>query len=423
MSNALSLLVVSPEFPYPPIDGHKVRIYNLLRHLPDNCSFDFLGFGNSVSAQDLQVFRSRLGPGCKSVELVPESTLERVDELRGVGRLKNILFPSALSIGAPYRSIEMEMRIQSRVASGHYQILFFCGLYIFQNFDSRTTALPCLVDIGDSPSLLTWSYFKQECDPLAAARKLVDYIWATRYERTHAAKIENIVMITSVDAERISRNCRKSRIWVISNGVDAQQFSRGDRPGRSGAELLFTGVMDYPPNNSAMLLFITETLPLIRKANPDVTLTIAGRNPTVELVSLANTTSGVRVTGFVDDLRPYFEAATVYVSPLLSGAGLKNKVLEAWSMMLPVVASSVSCSGMAASDNKNLLIADTPAEFASKVLMVLADSELRERLSVEGRMTVEREYSWSSRGAMLGSVLDTIVNRGRMAPGVCLSAQ
>ncbi|MBK8335768.1 MAG: glycosyltransferase [Sterolibacteriaceae bacterium] len=180
--------------------------------------------------------------------------------------------------------------------------------------------------------------------------------------------------------------------------------------------------MDYPPNNTAMLHFIEETFPIIRKENPNVTLTIAGRNPTDELVSLAARSAGVKVTGFVEDLRTYFQAATVYVSPLLSGAGLKNKVLEAWSMMLPVVASSVSCSGMAAADNRNLLIADSPSEFASKVLALLSDSDLRERLSKEGRATVEREYSWQCRGAMLGSIFAKIVNEEHVSPGIHLSA-
>lgn len=423
MINALSVLVVSNEFPHPPIDGHKVRIYNLLKHLPEGFSFDFLGFGDEISPLDQETFRHRLGAACKSIDLVPASTLERVDGLSRVGRLKNIFFPNEMSIGEPYYSKEMERRIQNRLASGTYDVILFCGLNIFRHFDPGTTQLPYLVDIVDCPSLLTWSYFKQERAPYPASKRLLAYLWADRYEKAHVAKIDNIVMITSVDAERIGRNCPKSRIWVVSNGVDTEQFSRGDRPRLSGVELLFTGVMDYPPNNSAMLQFVSQTLPFIRNANPNVTLTIAGRNPTDELVALAKRTAGVKITGFVDDLRQYFEAATVYVSPLLSGAGLKNKVLEAWSMTLPVVASSVSCSGMAARDNENVLIADTPAEFASKVLSVLSDSKLRERLSIEGRSTVEREYSWHSRSAMLGSVLERIVKQESIAPGVHLAAE
>ena len=422
MSDDLSVLVVSNEYPNPPIDGHKVRILNLLKQIPQGYKFDFMGFGDEISTQDHERFRSGLGPACKAVELIPASTLERVDSLSQIGRLKNILFPDVMTIGAPYYSKELERRIRTRLSSDRYQLVFFGGLNIFRHIDPSTSTVPYLVDIVDCPSLLTWSYVKQERRPFRALKRRLAHTWAVRYEKIHAAKIPNIVMITSVDAEWIERNCPDSRIWVISNGVDAKQFDRGDSPHRSGAALLFTGVMDYPPNNTAMLHFIKETFPRIRKENPNVTLTIAGRNPTNELVSMAASTAGVKVTGFVEDLRKYFEAATVYVSPLLSGAGLKNKVLEAWSMTLPVVASSVSCSGMAAADNRNLLIADSPSEFASKVLAVLSDANLRERLSVEGRATVERDYSWQSRGAMLGSVFEAILSKKPISPGIYLSA-
>lgn len=422
MSDDLSMLVVSIEYPNPPKDGHTVRVLNLLRQVPHGYSFDFIGFGDSIRTQDQEMFRSGLGPACKSVELVPENTLERVDSLSQARRLKNILYPDAMTMGEPYYSKEFERRIHSRLSSGRYKLAFFDSLSTFRYFDPSTSTVPYLVDIVDCESLFTWSHFKAARRPFQALKRLLAHIWAVRYERIHVAKIPNIVMITAVDAEWVARNCPDSRIWVISNGVDAEHFNRGDCPCRPGAELLFTGVMDYPPNNTAMLHFIEETFPIIRKENPNATLTIAGRKPTNELVSLASRHEGVRVTGFVEDLRSQFKAATVYVSPLLCGAGLKNKVLEAWSMMLPVVASSVSCSGMAAADNRNVLIADTPSEFASKVLTLLCDSDLRQRLSEQGRATVEREYSWQSRGAMLGSVFETIVSRKQVPPGIYLSA-
>lgn len=418
MSNELSVLVVSTQYPYPPIDGHKVRILNLLKHLPRNCSFHFLGFGAEIPEHCQEEYRTRLGPACKGVELVAESTVERCADLSLIGRLKNVVHPNALSIGHPYYSKEFERRIQAHVSSGRYEVIFFGGLGVFTHFIPSTTRAPYVVDIVDCPSLLTWSYLLQERHPVELLKKLVSHLWAKRYEQVHASKIANIVMITSVDAERIARSCPDSRIWVITNGVDARQLRRTHSPSSSSqAELLFTGVMDYLPNNVAMLHFITEILPRIKMKLPNVTLTIAGRNPTDELRSLASRTEGVRVTGFVDDLRCYFEEATVYVSPLLSGAGLKNKVLEAWSMALPVVATSVSCSGMAARDAQNVLIADAPAEFAAKVLALLSDSGLRERLSAEGRATVEREYSWQSRGAMLGSLLESIAIQKPVAPG------
>ena len=166
--------------------------------------------------------------------------------------------------------------------------------------------------------------------------------------------------------------------------------------------------MNYPPNDEAMLHFIRNIYPLIRSRVPDVTLTIAGRNPTQELTALAAQTTGVTVTGHVEDLRPYCDGATVYVSPLLSGAGIRNKVLEAWSMGLPVVATSDSCSGIEECDNDNILIANSPDQFSRAVIALLSDRQHCKSLSISGRLTVEKSYMWYNRSAYLTSIFEEI---------------
>ena len=409
MTSNLKILVVAPEYPYPPTDGRKLRIYNLFRNVLTNCTFDLLAFGEMDGLLDTNLLRKQLGVSCERVELIAKSSLEQIPSRGRLARFINIVFPDEKSIGEPYFSRAMTSRISEHLASNRYDLIFVCGLYINLHLDRKSIPVPYIVDVTDCPSLLLRSYFEQEHQTIRKLKQYLDYIWADRYEKLFVSKIANIVMISSADAEVVARNCPHSKIWVVPNGVDTDYFKRASRlPIRTG-DLLFTGIMDYPPNNTAMLYFIREILPLVRGNIPEVTLTIAGRNPTPELRSLVDQTSGVHVTGFVEDIRPYFETATVYVSPLLTGAGLKNKVLEAWSMAVPVVATTVSCSGIAVRNNDNLLIADTPAEFATKILALLADGSLRGRLSLSGRETVERDYSWTSQGEMLCAIFHEIV--------------
>jgi polysaccharide biosynthesis protein PslH len=415
MDRDVKILVVAPEYPYPPIDGYKVRIFNLLKHLTSNIKFDFIAFGSyETTSIQSAVLRNHFRPSCESIEIVPYSTLKPFAFRNPISRIQNIIFPRKNSILPSLYSKDMAERINERIASVRYELIFLCGMGMSLYFDNRVATIPTVVDVCDCPSLLKKSYMEREKRFLKKFKKWLDYIWSNRYEKLFVSKIRNIIMISSVDAKMIQMNCQNSNIWVVPNGVDIEYFiNRNDKIKTSG-NLLFTGVMDYQPNNDAMLYFIKQIYPIIKKVRPETTLTIAGRNPTSDLKSIAEKTAGVKVTGFVDDLRPYFESATVYVSPLSIGAGMKNKILEAWSMKIPIIASSVSCSGILTRDRENILIADNPDDFAKKVLDVFDNEVLRNKLSSAGRETVERKYSWSEQGKLVSSICLEIIADERL---------
>jgi len=411
VDNIIKILVVAPDFPYPPIDGHKVRIYNLFKQFPAGYRFDFISFGEAALLPDSETLKKQLGPCFDGVELIPHHSLEKIESKSGFAKIRNIFFPFEASIGEPYFSPILAEKVQEKVASKQYDLVYLCGLYISLYFDKGSNKVPYIVDICDSMALLAKSYFEKEHGPRRRLKSYLNYVWADRYEKVYCSRLSNIVIISSVDGEKIKKNCPNSRVWVVPNGVDMEYFSRANADSQPNS-LLFTGVMDYPPNNEAMLYFIKEIFPIVKKKIPNATLTVAGRNPTIELKSLAEGTQGVRVTGIVDDLRPYFEASTVYISPLLSGTGIKNKVLEAWSMTKAIVATSVSCSGIEIEDNGNILIADSPADFVDKIILLLEDKALRERLSHNGRNIIEESYSWVSRAEMLMNIFNEVLQGG-----------
>jgi len=167
--------------------------------------------------------------------------------------------------------------------------------------------------------------------------------------------------------------------------------------------------MDYRPNHESMIYFMKEILPLLKKATPNITLTIAGKNPTHDLIELAQKNPEIKLTGFVKDLRPYFNECMIYVAPIISGAGMKNKILEAWAMSKPVVASSMSCIGLKAVDGQNCLIADSPHAFAEKIILLFSDLNLRNKLAQNARSTAKELYSWQSRARMLEDIFSEVI--------------
>jgi glycosyltransferase involved in cell wall biosynthesis len=136
---------------------------------------------------------------------------------------------------------------------------------------------------------------------------------------------------------------------------------------------------------------------------------IVGRNPTPEVKHLEKSVPGVTVTGFVDDIREYFDKSLIYVAPIKSGAGIKNKILEAWAMEKPVVATSMGCDGIDVSPGQDVLVADGADQFARSVIDLLEDENLRRKLAANARKKVVDRYSWESQAEKFNRIYERVL--------------
>jgi glycosyltransferase involved in cell wall biosynthesis len=174
------------------------------------------------------------------------------------------------------------------------------------------------------------------------------------------------------------------------------------------ARLIFVGAFQHLPNVEAMLYFCRDVLPVIRTKVPGVELLIVGSNPTPPVLNLA-AIPGVQVTGFVPDIRPFMSRSSIYVVPLRLGVGIRGKILEAWGMGMAVVSTSVGCAGLRFNNGRNLLVGDTPEQFAAHVISLLNDPAGRRRLGEEGRKTAEQFYSWERSARQLDMLYQSMI--------------
>jgi len=137
-----------------------------------------------------------------------------------------------------------------------------------------------------------------------------------------------------------------------------------------------------------------------------VTLTVVGRNPGPALKELERSNPQIKITGFVEDIRPYVSRAAACIVPVRIGGGTRLKIYEAMAMAKPVVSTSVGAEGLPVRDNEDLLIADGPDEFARAVVRVLTDSALAKRLSRRARALVCERFGWEHAAARFAEVCE-----------------
>lgn len=213
-----------------------------------------------------------------------------------------------------------------------------------------------------------------------------------RYERAACVRAALTVAVSAADQAVLAADAPEARITHVSTGVDTAYF-HPNGAAEAPASLVFTGSMDWYPNEDAILHFIDAILPRIRREVPDVSLAVVGRDPTDRLRIVA-TAAGVRVTGTVPDIRPHLSSAAVYVVPLRVGGGTRLKIFEALAMAKAVVSTRVGAEGLPIVPGQHFIQADDSEHFARAVVALLRDERKRQALGSAGRRLVEEQYSW-----------------------------
>ena len=250
-------------------------------------------------------------------------------------------------------------------------------------------ATPCLIELIDAETLAAAR------DTATTARAAIRRRVAQAIERRAIRPYPIATVVAEADAAALRALGPGPRIEVVPNGVDADWFRPQTDVAVVPGSVVFVGAMSFPPNVAAMRWFVGEVLPRLRTLRPDVALTIVGRDPTPAVLALGDVPS-VTVTGAVDDVRPWLARAAVVVAPMVSGSGIKNKLLEAMAMGRPVVATSLAAEGVAAVPDRDLVVADGPAALADAVAAVLDDTARAEAIAEAGRSLVETHYTWDA---------------------------
>jgi sugar transferase (PEP-CTERM/EpsH1 system associated) len=305
---------------------------------------------------------------------------------------------------------DIRRRLDALIAGGNFDILV-CDFIYPAGLIDWTLSCPKILFTHNVEAQLWKQQFEAARHPLKKLLYWKEWRALRAAEIRYARQADYVIAVSEQNRAFFSRYVSPARVSTIATGVDIDFF----RPAAAEASpsMVFTGSMDWMPNQQGVLFFTAEILPHIHAEVPNADLWIVGRYPSSEIQRLSS--AQIHVTGRVDDIRPYLEKAPVYIVPLLSGSGTRIKIFEAMAMGKAVVSTSLGAEGLPVTHGQNILIADHPREFAGAVVRVLRDPELAARLGRAARALVEKQCTWKTAAIQFESILQDAV-RGNRQP-------
>lgn len=395
----MRVLFLSQIVPYPPHGGVLQRGYNIIRELNKRGSVHLLAFvhpDSLTTPEAVAESREVLGRYCESIEYFPLWP-KRNAMTRTIAFAVGAFWAEPFSVLA-HRSACFRSRVAAWLRPGVVDLVHYDTIALAQ-YLPRQPAHPSVVTHHNIESKL------MERRAAAEARRVARwYIGAQanrlrEYEARHSPCFDMNIVMSDLDARNLQAIAGEVATTVVPNGVDTEYFR--PQPGKETAALIYTGGMNMFANRDAVLYFLSHVWPRVKATVPQAIFYAVGQDPPPELRRMATPGSGVVVTGYVDDVRPYVAKAAVYVVPLRVGGGTRLKVVDALAQGKAIVSTTIGCEGIDVTPGENIVIADQSEAFAERVIGLLQDPVERARLGQAARSLAELRYAWTEVGKRL----------------------
>jgi len=393
----MKVLFLTPRLPYPPAGGDKVTVYSHIRLLsPLVESIHLLSLiEDDRETESARALQSEF----------PNLTVETIRLSRTRSRCNAVL---GLAASAEPLQVHYyhSARFARRAAELARENAFDACYAHLVRMAPYARNLPVPVKTLCMTDCLTLRYERSAPYAKGIARHI------ERIERERMAAFETrctedflfSIVVTDLDRQKLLELGARGQIVVIPFGVDLGMFCPEESERRDSDTVVFLGNLHSAPNRDAVRYFVDTIWPRIRKRKPSARFIIVGVNAPSWIQRLHGK-KGIEVAGAVADVRPFLRRAACTVCPMRIGAGIQTKNLESLALKTPVVSTTVGFEGLEAQEGEGVLVADSPQEFADRVLLVLTDSGQRTRLGEAGRRIIEERYDWNTRAQALYSLL------------------
>ncbi|MFT5193858.1 MAG: glycosyltransferase involved in cell wall biosynthesis [Candidatus Promineifilaceae bacterium] len=387
----ISVLILTPQIPWPSHQGASLRNFNIIQGLAAESDVSLLSFAEPDQSLEVEPLTSLL----RRFETVPipqRSTTKRIFQL---------LTSRIPDMGHRLYSAEFFNKLAQLLVDLKPDVVQIEGIELARTISVIKQTSPNTKIVFDNHNAETALQERIYETDIQHFKKLPKALYSRiqvaklrRFEQWACQEADIVTAVSLRDAEILDalRQPEQSKVAAVPNCIDLSNYQVADGHGEKLFDLVFTGKMDYRPNVDAMLWFTTEIWPLIRQERPKTKLAIVGKNPAPAILEL-DQVKGITVTGAVAEIAPWLNCSRVMIMPLRMGSGTRLKLIEALAAGLPVVSTSNGAEGYPLEEGKELLLSNSPADFAKQTLKLLDSPELQQRLGANGRRFAE-DYDW-----------------------------
>jgi sugar transferase (PEP-CTERM/EpsH1 system associated) len=385
------ILWLKTELLHPVDKGGKIRTYNMLKELKREHRVTYLTLDDgTASAED----RAKATEYCHELLCVPHRRHEKFTPAFYGELLLNLVSSQPYAI-KKYTTHAMSSEIAELERKQAFDLLVCDFLAPAANVP-RSLTTPVVLFQHNVEAMIWKRHYEVQTNPIKKAYLYTQWRKMWQFEKQMCRRFDSVIAVSADDREQMKNEYGATAVFDVPTGVDTEFF----RP--TGSEIplphniVFTGSMDWLPNEDGIRYFMREIMPLIKNQVPDATLTVVGRNPPASLLEMSKDDQSLIITGRVDDVRPYIERSTAYIVPLRIGGGTRLKIFEAMAMEKAVVSTTVGAEGLPLTNGVELLLADDPQSFADAVVKVLTDAEYASALGRRAAANVRQNHGWES---------------------------
>lgn len=401
-----TLLILTPQFPYPPHQGTSLRNYHIIRGLSEKHEITLLSFLEDNQSTDKEK-NEPLFALCEQIVTTP------VPQRTKGKRLKQMVTTRLPDMAHRLYRTEFEVKLRQILVQTQFDIVQVEGIELARYMPVIRELSPASKIVFDDHNAEAELQRRNMETDLAMPKRwpAAAYSWVQvgrleKFEAWACAEADWVTAVSEADVvhlqtllKRKGAEAQRKSITAIPNCIDVTQYTQPEdnssfkiHPSSLSYDLVFSGKMDYRPNIDAVLWFADAVWPQILAKRPSTTWAVVGQKPHARLDRLREV-QGVTVTGWVDSVRPYLAGAGVYIMPFRVGSGTRLKLIEAMASGLAIVSTRIGAEGFPVENNREIVLADSEEDMATAVLDLLDHPEKRAEI---GRNAIQfaQKYDW-----------------------------
>ena len=385
----MHILWIKTELLHPVDKGGRIRTYQMLRALARQHEVTYLTLDDGTAAPDAVAKATEY---CARVEVVPFTPPAKGSPAFFAALIGNLFSSLPYSI-ARYEVPALRDRLRAICAQRRVDVVV-CDFLAPSINVPDDLGVPVVLFQHNVEAMIWERHAQVATQPLKKAYMTEQWRRMKRFEAAECRRMSRVVAVSVQDAEVFTRDYGVRDVPDVPTGVDTDYFVRQPDVVRKPGSMVFTGSMDWMPNEDGIAWFVEGILPRIRAAIPTATLTIVGRNPTAKVKALQSAALGVTVTGSVPDVRPYLASHQLFIVPLRVGGGTRLKIYEGMTMGLPTVSTTIGAEGLPVRDGEHLVLADDPDAFARACIALLEDPARCAAMGDAADHYVREHFGW-----------------------------